>query len=290
MGLADRLRPSARRARGAALMGVLNVTPDSFSDGGRFARADAAILRVDALARDGADLIDIGGESTRPGAEPVSAKEQLERILPAVRHALREARALVSIDTADPEVADQTLALGAHVINDVSCLANPELARAVARHDAWLVIMHSRGPMREMAGFSVYPDSGYTDVVEDVLRELGAARERALRAGVSSERILIDPGLGFAKNAAQSLELLARLHELTRVGCPIVVGPSRKSFIAAGEPAPPEERLGGTIAACLLSVERGAAVLRVHDVREVRQALAVARAISPSRREEAAHA
>ncbi len=271
-------------------MGVLNLTPDSFYDGGRYPSAEAAMQRVDELVRDGADIIDIGGESTRPGAEPVPAAEQIARIEAAVRHAVALDRALVSIDTADPEVAEAMLGLGAHLVNDVSCLADPDLARVASRYHAGLVIMHSRGPMRDMRGFSDYPDAAYDDVVADVLREWRAARDRAVQAGMPACDILLDPGLGFAKNAAQSYALLERLTELGDAGAPIVVGPSRKSFIAARDPSPPDQRLGGTIAACLLAVQRGASVLRVHDVRDVRQALSVARAATPQPESVARHA
>jgi dihydropteroate synthase len=262
-------------------MGIVNVTPDSFFDGGRYESARSACAHVDRLVNEGADILDIGGESTRPGAEAVSADEQIARIEPVVRHALGTS-VLVSIDTASPVVAERMLELGARVINDVSCLADPGLAEVTARYDATLILMHSRGPMAKMAGFSQYPDAGYGDVVNDVLVEWRTARDRAIDQGMSRDNVWLDPGLGFAKNASQSLALLARLEELTQVGVPVVVGPSRKSFIASLDGAPPEERLGGTVAACMLSVSRGASVLRVHDVASIRQALAVARAASRS--------
>jgi dihydropteroate synthase len=174
-------------------------------------------------------------------------------------------------------VAHHALSRGARLVNDVSCLANPELAAVTARHGGTLVLMHCRGHMQEQAGYSVYPDSGYGDVVSDVRAELRDARSRAAAQGLAPEHVWLDPGLGFKKNARQSFELLSRLPELGQEGSPLVVGPSRKSFLAAVDGAPPAERLGGTIAACLLAVERGAAVLRVHDVAAVRQALGVAR-------------
>lgn len=261
-------------------MGVLNVTPDSFSDGGRYLDQTAACERVDALLAAGADLIDVGGESSRPGSEPVPASVQIARIEPAIRHALGRG-ALVSVDTTSPEVASRMLELGAHVVNDVSCLSDVELARVVAQHDAVLVLMHCRGPMSQMAGFSVYPDDAYGDVVADVSSEWRAARDRATNAGMAPGAVYLDPGLGFGKNARHSYELVRRMAELSHEGVPVVVGPSRKSFLAAADAAPPGERLGGTIAACLLSVQRGASVLRVHDVFAMRQALDVARAASP---------
>jgi dihydropteroate synthase len=229
---------------------------------------------MDQLVVEGADLIDIGGESTRPGAAPIPASEQIARLEPALRYALGTGL-LVSIDTTSPVVARYALGLGAHLINDVSCLADADLARACAEHQAPLILMHARGPAASMAGFSVYPDGGYEDVVEDVRREWRAAQSRAVAAGMSAEDVYFDPGIGFAKNAQQSYTLLGRLATFQSEGL-IVVGPSRKSFIAAVDGTPPEQRLGGSVAACLLAAARGAAIVRVHDVREVRQALAVA--------------
>jgi dihydropteroate synthase len=257
-------------------MGVLNVTPDSFYDGGRYLDESTAARQVESLVAEGADIIDIGGESSRPGSAPVPAEEQVARIEPAVRRAV-EAGVKVSIDTTSPEVADRMLGLGAHVVNDVSCLSDPELARVTARYQADLVLMHARGSMADMKGFSVYAEDAYGDVVTDVVCEWRAARDRALEAGLGREQVWLDPGIGFAKNARQSWELLRRLPELVAEGVPVVVGPSRKSFIGALDGSPPEGRLGGTIAACLLAVQRGAHVLRVHDVAAVRQALRVMR-------------
>ena len=271
-------------------MGVVNVTPDSFYDGGRYLAADASRAQVDRLLDEGAHIIDVGAESSRPGAAVVPAAEQLDRIDAALRHAVARG-AVVSVDTTSPEVALRALALGARIVNDVSCLASEELARVTARAGATLVLMHARGPMSAQPGFSVYPESGYQDVVLEVRAEWRSARDRALAAGLDARDVWLDPGLGFAKNARQSFELLARLGELASEGVPVVVGPSRKSFIASVDGSPPEERLGGTIAACLAAVERGACVLRVHDVRAVRQALAVARLSRRASSEpEAAHA
>ena len=255
-------------------MGVLNVTPDSFFDGGRYDDSDNAARRIDQLLADGADVIDIGAESTRPGAAAVAAAEQIARLEPALRYALSKG-ALISVDTASAAVARHALKLGAHLINDVSCLEDDDLARACAEQRAPLIIMHSRGPAASMAGFSVYPDAGYQNVVEDVRREWRAARARALAVGMSSEDVYFDPGLGFAKNAQQSYALLARLGEFQSEGL-VVVGASRKSFLASVDGAPPAQRLGGSVAACLVAAARGAAIVRVHDVREVRQALGVA--------------
>jgi dihydropteroate synthase len=257
-------------------MGVLNVTPDSFFDGGRYVEAEAGRQRIDRLLAEGAAIVDVGAESSRPGAVPVPAAAQIDRLSPALNHAVSRG-AMVSIDTTSPEVADYALRAGARIVNDVSCLANVALADVAARHSATLVLMHARGSLGVMKGFSDYPDAAYGDVVSDVLREWRAARDRATARGLPPEDIWLDPGIGFAKNARQSFELLGRLGELTREGVPVVVGPSRKSFIAAVDGAVADERLGGTIAACLLAAERGARVLRVHDVAAIRQALGVAR-------------
>jgi dihydropteroate synthase len=263
-------------------MGVVNVTPDSFFDGGRFADEDAARAHVDALLEAGAELVDIGGESSRPGAAAIDAAEQIRRIAPALAHAVRRG-ALVSVDTTNAEVADFALGRGARIVNDVSCLADVELARVTARHQAAIIVTHSRGPMAKMAGFSRWPENDYADVVADVKREWAASRDRATDAGVRAENVFFDPGLGFSKSARHSLELLGRLDELRSTAAVLVVGPGRKSFISSVDPSSPADRLGGTIAASVLAVQRGAHVLRVHDVREVRQALAVVRSASTSR-------
>ena len=271
---------AACEARGVALMGVVNTTPDSFSDGGRYLTPEAAIEQVARLAKAGADLIDIGGESTRPGAPAIPAEEQLRRVEPALRYAIDRTDCAVSVDTTRADVAERVLEWGADVINDVSCLSEPELAATVARHEASLVIMHSRGAMSEMKGYSTWPDDDYQDIVRDVLRDWTPARDRAIEAGVASHEIYFDPGLGFSKNAKQSIEAMARLDEFAKENAPILVGPSRKSFIGAVDGSAPSDRLGGTIAACLECVRRGATILRVHDVQPVRQALLLARALN----------
>ncbi len=279
---------AAVRTQGAAIMGVVNVTPDSFFDGGRYLDPAEAAARVDAVLDAGATIADVGAESSRPGAVEVSTAEQIRRAQPALDRGVGRGAA-VSIDTTDPEVAEFALRRGAKIVNDVSCLRNEEVAAIAARHDAILVVCHSRGPMSTMSGFSAWPDRDYGDVVADVRAELSRARERAVSRGMRPDRIWFDPGFGFSKNARQSFELLGRLDELAS-DAPIVVGPGRKSFIAAVDPAPAEDRLGGTIAACLAAVDQGARVLRVHDVREVRQALSVRKAArEPRSLTEAAH-
>ena len=180
------------------------------------------------------------------------------------------------------QLAGRFVDLGVRLINDVSCLADAELAAVCARGDASLIVMHSRGPMSRMPGFSQWPDDAYSDVVVDVRRDWVAARSRATEAGLPAARVWFDPGLGFAKNARHSLELLRRLDELCDLDIPIVVGPGRKSFISAVDPSSPSDRLGGTVGACVVAMQRGAQLLRVHDVREVRQALAVAHALGPA--------
>jgi len=280
------LRTLLDQHEGAVLMGILNRTPDSFSDGGCFVDDDAALAHVDAMIREGAAIIDIGAESSRPGAAPISDGEQLARIGGIVREAA-ERGVLVSIDTTSPTVAERALRDGAGLINCVSLELAAELGALAKAHGAALALMHSRGAMASMSGFSTYPDDAYGDVVADVAREWLAAAERALARGLPRAQLLLDPGLGFFKNARHSLELCARLDELVAFGFPVLVGPSRKSFVtrAAGDdpPAPPGRRLGGSLAATIACVERGAAVVRTHDVADTRQALSVAAAVRAAR-------
>jgi len=283
------LRALLSSRRGTLIMGVCNRTPDSFFDGGRFLDDAAAEAQADKLVQEGAHLVDIGAESTRPGAAPVPADEQIARIGGLVRR-LSTRGVIVSIDTTSPVVAQWALGEGARVVNSVSLEPAAELGALAQKHGASLVLMHCRGSMTDMRGFSVYDDDAYQDVVSDVAREWRVAAERALAEGLSREDLVFDPGLGFAKNEKQSIELCARLDELCALGFPVLVGPSRKSFLAkvaagqagsSGQPslAPPEERLGGTIAAVLACASRGAAIVRVHDVQPVAQALAIAWAI-----------
>jgi dihydropteroate synthase len=270
------LLESARAAHGAAVMGVCNVTPDSFSDGGQFVEPGAARRRVDEILSEGADIVDVGGESTRPGAPPVPPGEQLRRVLDVVRHAV-DRGAYVSVDTSHPEVAGACLEAGARLVNDVSCLRDQALARVVASAGGALLLMHSRGSQQEMRGFSQYPDAAYGDVVADVLAEWAQAAARAASAGLPRRSLAMDPGLGFAKNARQSMRLLARLGDIVQaLDVPVAVGASRKSFLALADPdAPPGARIGGSIAAALHAARAGAYIVRVHDVRATRQALAL---------------
>jgi dihydropteroate synthase len=268
--------------RGYRLMGVVNVTPDSFSDGGRFLSAEDAVAHALALVAEGADILDVGGESTRPGATPVAEDEERRRVLPVIEGLSRQSvTAVISIDTRKAAVARAALAAGASFVNDVSAFADPEMASVVADAGAECCLMHMRGEPTTMQ-----EDPRYDDVVEDVRAFLEARVEYAVRAGVPRERVTIDPGIGFGKTDAHNLELLRRLDELASVGAPILVGTSRKGFLgrllaqAAGATTPrgPQERLAGTIATNVIAFERGASVFRVHEVGPVRDALAVAAA------------
>lgn len=257
-------------------MGVLNVTPDSFFDGNRYP-AEAALRRIDELLAEGAWVIDIGAESTRPGARAVEPSVQIERLEAPVRYAVAKRDCWVSVDTTEPSVADAALSWGAHIINDVSCLRDAELASVVARHQKSLILMHARGRMSDLAGFSAYPEQGYDDVVSDVIAEWRHARDRAEAQGLSREAILFDPGIGFAKSAQHSMALVRHLRSFAVLEAPIVVGPSRKSFFDLVQPGGPESRLGSTVACCLHVASHGAALVRVHDAHVVYQALRAAR-------------
>ncbi len=269
------------------IMGIVNRTPDSFFDGGQYLDDSAARARVDQLVRDGADIVDVGCESTRPGAPKVSATDQIARLGDIIGHITRQG-CVASVDTTSPEVADHATGQGARMINSVALDPAGELGRIAAKANADLVLTHCRGSMTKMTGFSEYDQDGYGDVVQDVATEWQAAAKLAISAGLASDRLIFDPGLGFTKNATQSLELCARLAELKQRlgGVRVLVGPSRKSYIAAtvvaergGEPPSPTARLGGTIAAVIDCVARGADIVRVHDVAEVVQALAYGSAI-----------
>jgi dihydropteroate synthase len=255
------------------LMGVVNVTPDSFSDGGRYLDADAAIAHGEELARDGAEILDIGGESTRPGAVEVDAGEELRRTEPVV--AALAGRAVVSIDTSKPAVAEAALDAGASIVNDVTALRRaPEMAALCADRGAGVVLMHMPGSPRTMQD-----NPSYGDVVDEIKAFLAERIEAAVAAGVEEERIWLDPGIGFGKTVEHNLELLQRLAELRGLGRPLVIGTSRKSFIGKIDGSEVDERLGGSIASSVLAAAEGADVLRVHDVAETAQAMRVAEAI-----------
>jgi dihydropteroate synthase len=255
------------------LMGVVNVTPDSFSDGGLFLDAEAAIAHGRQLVERGAEILDVGGESTRPGALEVPAEEEMERVVPVVE-ALAEV-ATVSIDTSKVVVARAALDAGASIVNDVTALRHdPEIGGLCAEHEAGLILMHMQGDPRTMQENPVYDD-----VVVDVRAFLAERLQAALGAGVAEESIWLDPGIGFGKTLEHNLELLRRLGELRELGRPLVVGTSRKSFIGKIDSSAVDDRLGGTIASSVLAATEGVDVLRVHDVGEAAQAMRMASAI-----------
>ncbi len=257
------------------LLGVLNVTPDSFSDGGAFAQPGAALTQAERLKADGCDLIDIGGESTRPGAALVPAAEEIARVVPVVRALLDRGLGPVSVDTRKAEVARVALDAGAAAVNDVSGLAfDPALGGVVAQAGAGLVLMHMRGTPETMDSLAQY-DAVATEVAE----ELGAAAVRATDAGVAPERIVLDPGFGFAKTVEQNFRLLDELATVVGLGYPVLVGPSRKRFLGAATGRPAADRDRASAVACALAWERGARLFRVHDAALAREALAVARAL-----------
>jgi dihydropteroate synthase len=270
-----RIRGGSLALDAPLVMGVVNLTPDSFSDGGLLGDLEAALDHARAMVSAGAAILDVGGESTRPGAAAVGEEEECARILPFVRRAAAELGVPVSVDTRKAAVARAALDEGASVVNDVSGLSfDPGLADVVAAAGAGAVLMHMRGVPATMAGLATYGS-----VSSEVAAELGSAVARARRAGISDEAVVLDPGLGFAKTPAQSLALLADLAPIHALGFPVLVGPSRKSFLGAVLGVPPERRATGTAAACVVAYLGGARIFRVHDVEPVAQALAVARAI-----------
>jgi dihydropteroate synthase len=261
------------------VMGVVNITPDSFSDGGRYLEPEAALAHARRLLDEGADLVDLGAESTRPGSEPVPADEQWRRLAPVVAGLARETRAVISVDTASAVVAERALEAGAHVINDVTALGDPGMAGVVTRSGAGLVLMHMQGTPATMQR-----DPRYGDVVAEVARFVAARRDAALAAGIAREAIVLDPGIGFGKTVEHNLALLAGLDRLTALGQPILVGVSRKRFLGAltGD-LPADERLEAGLAAAAIAVAHGAAIVRTHDVQATVRALAVAAAIRARR-------
>ena len=258
------------------IMGIINVTPDSFADGGRYLDPAAAVRHGRALAAEGADLLDVGAESTRPGSPPLRSPEERARLLPVLERLLDDPPCPVSVDTSKPEVAEAALALGAHMVNDVTGLAaGPALAEMCAAHGAGLAVMHMRGTPRTMQ-----VDPRYDDLLGEVRTRLETAVAAAEAAGMPPDAICVDPGIGFGKTLAHNLTLLRRLDAFRAIGKPILVGPSRKSFIGALlDKVPPAERLEGTLAACVMAAVAGAHIVRVHDVAAVRRAVRVAEAI-----------
>lgn len=255
-------------------MGVINLTPDSFSDGGRIRGPDEALRHAERLVTEGADILDLGGESTRPGAAPVPAAAEIARVVPSLRAIRDRFDIALSADTRKPEVARAAIDAGADIVNDVSALREPEMARVVADAEVGVVLMHMRGTPETMQH-----EPRYDDVIREVGDALAAAIDHATAAGVALERIVVDPGIGFGKTLAHNLALISRLDEVARAGRPVLLGVSRKRFIGELlDDAPPDERLAGTIGACVAGLLRGARIFRVHEVRPVREALQVAAA------------
>lgn len=255
-------------------MGVVNITPDSFSDGGQFLDTSNAVDHCHRLLDAGADMLDLGGESSRPGAKPISAAEELDRMAPVLERIRPATAAIISIDTYKPDVASECLRMGADVINDITALRNgPELARLVFDYRAGLILMHMRGTPDTM---QTLPRS--RDILSEIQIDLTAAICRARDAGLETHQLIIDPGLGFGKTFEDNLLILNRLSRLDGMG-PILIGPSRKAFIGKILDRPVDQRALGTAAACLMAVAHGAHIVRVHDVVEVREMLQVADAI-----------
>ncbi|MDI6697236.1 MAG: dihydropteroate synthase [Anaerolineales bacterium] len=259
------------------IMGVLNLTPDSFSGDGLlkhadfFASMEAALEQARRFVQAGADILDVGGESTRPGSQPVDAEEEMRRVLPVIRRLAAEMEALISVDTYKAEVAEAALEAGAHMVNDVWGLrADPRLAEVVARRNAPIILMHNRSSwahaeIKERLG-GRYVGMEYQDLLADICRELLESVDLAHQAGVADAQIILDPGIGFGKTVEQNLELIDRLAEIRSLGYPLLLGPSRKSFIGYTLDLPPDQRLEGTAAAAAVGIVRGTDILRVHDV------------------------
>ncbi len=257
------------------LMGVLNVTPDSFSDGGQFNTLEKAVLRAREMVSQGADIIDVGGESTRPGARSVAVEEELRRVLPVVERLCVELKVPISVDTRKAKVAEAVLGAGAHLINDISALAHDKrMSSVVAKRGAALILMHMKGTPRTMQR-----NPRYQDVMAEVYQHLDGCLHQAVEAGIPRDRLVVDPGIGFGKRLEDNLVILKRLDELHVLGVPVLVGVSRKSFIGNVLDLPVGERLEGSAAAVALAVSRGAQILRVHDVKEMLRVARMAHAV-----------
>jgi dihydropteroate synthase len=254
------------------IMGVLNVTPDSFSDEGLFNNVETAVAHAIQMVSEGADVVDIGGESTRPGSEPLSEKEEIERVLPVVQRLHKEISVPLSIDTYKPKIADACLKEGAHLINDITGLKNPEMRNIIAKHDVPVILMHMKGTPKTMQQNPEYHDL-LREITDFFHQQIMIARKEHIH------QIIIDPGIGFGKTLEHNLQILSHLTVFKNLGCPVLVGPSRKSFIGGVTGLPVTERLEGTIAAVTISVMNGANIVRVHDVKECKRAVQVADAI-----------
>ncbi len=242
------------------IMGILNVTPDSFSDGGRYVDVERAVAHAHEMIAAGADILDIGGESTRPGFSPVEPAEELDRILPVIRALVNECKVPLSIDTYKAEVADRAIAAGAHIINDIwGAKWDPNMAKVAAKWDVPFILMHNRDNM------------DYIDFFSDLLKDLQESVQVALRAGVKAEKIVLDPGIGFAKTLEHNLETMRRLDEIVALGYPVLLGTSRKSMIGKVLDLPVNQRMEGTAATVALGVAKGCHIMRVHDVKEMKR-------------------
>lgn len=262
------------------IMGIVNVTPDSFSDGGHFLGTESAVEQGLKLVEDGADILDIGGESTRPGAEPVSQDEELRRVVDVVARLRARTDRLLSIDTTKAEVARQALAAGADIVNDISGLTfDPEIVDVCAGADCGIICMHIRGTPQTMQD-----DPVYEDVVGDVCRFLSERLARLESRGIARERVVTDPGIGFGKTAQHNVELLSQIAELRALGRPVLIGHSRKQFLAKVLGRPVEERLAGTIGVAIAAASQSADIIRVHDVQQTKDALRAWHAVAPVRR------
>ncbi len=251
------------------IMGILNVTPDSFSDGGDFVDVDAAVAHAKTMLRQGADIIDVGGESSRPGHQRVGAEEELRRILPVIKRLRDETDAVLSLDTIRAEVAEEGVKNGIHIINDIWGFQEDEkMAVIAAKYDTPVVLMHNR-----------YNHDYPGDMVAEIVRFLKKSVEIALLAGVAAERIILDPGIGFGKTPEQNIELMSRLREIKAIGYPVLLGASRKSMLGQILGVPPKERVSGTVATTVLGITQGVDIVRVHDVTENAQAARVTDAI-----------
>ena len=246
------------------IMGILNVTPDSFSDGGRFHRFEDAIAQGMRMIQEGADIIDVGGESTRPGSDPVTLEEELSRVIPVISTLAQKTEVPISIDTYKSEVARRALDAGAQMINDISALRfDPEMKKIAGEYQVPVVLMHIKGTPKDMQ-----KDPSYDDVIGEIAQYLRESIQLAQEGGVEKERILIDPGIGFGKRLVDNLNILKNLREFSILKCPILIGCSRKSFIGKILDLPLEERLEGSLAALAVAIMNGASIVRVHDVKE----------------------
>lgn len=246
------------------LMGILNITPDSFSDGGKYNNVDIAVKHALDMVEEGADIIDIGGESTRPGFNEVSAEEELERVIPVIEAVATRVDVPISIDTYKSEVAKQAITAGAHIINDIwGAKADPKMAHVAATYDTPLVLMHNRD------------NRNYQNLKRDVFNDLFESVTIAKQAGVKDEQIILDPGIGFAKDFQENIEIMQHLDQLVALGYPVLLGTSRKSMIGHILDCPPEERVEGTIATVCYGIQKGCQIVRVHDVKQVRRAIMV---------------